>query len=567
MSFLLDNDLYDPDRVEADRDLLRRFYLAHGYADVRVISSGAEYAPDKKGIVLAFKLDEGAQYRIGTVDIRSTIDAVRAPELRSQVRTQTGDIYNADFAQKTIDAISMELAKQGEPFATVRLRGDRVRGRPVIDLTYTIEPGLRAYVERIEIRGNDKTRDNVIRRELDVAEGDAYNTALIERSERRLKDLGYFKTVKIGKEPGSTPDRIVLVVTVEDQSTGNFSISGGYSSVDGAIGEVSISERNFMGRGQFVKLSVSYGQYSSGVDLAFTQPYFLDNRMSLGLELFDKQTISSTYQAYDTTTFGGKISLAAPLTDTVGAELRYSLYNQSVTLDPTNGVASLPIQQAALAGPIWVSSIGVGFTYSSLDNNRKPTNGVRAVINEDLAGLGGDAKFIRTTEDVRYYHEVADDVVGMVRAQGGYVTPWGGQELPLLDNFFGGPQLVRGFAPNGFGPRDLTPGTTMDNIGGNIYWATTAEFQAPAPLLPAEFGLKVALFADAGSLWGTSGSGLTPALAQSLQVANSRVIRSSFGAGLVWDSMFGPIRVDYAYPLTKASSDITQRVHFGALGF
>src|SRR5262249_53059998 len=171
---------------------------------------------------------------------------------------------------------------------------------------------------------------------------------------------GYFKTVKSGKEPGSTPDRIVLVVTVEEQSTGNFSISGGYSSVDGAIGEVSISERNFMGRGQFVKLSVGLGQYSNGVDLAFTHPQFCDNRMSLGLELFDKQTTSSTYQAYDTTTYGGKISLAAPLTDTVGAELRYSLYNQSVTLDPTNGVASLPIQQAALAGPIWVSSIGVG---------------------------------------------------------------------------------------------------------------------------------------------------------------------------------------------------------------
>jgi len=322
-------------------------------------------------------------------------------------------------------------------------------------------------------------------------------------------------------------------------------------------------------RREFVKVAVSFGEYTNGFNLAFTEPYFLGTRASLGTEVFDKQTLSGSNQAYDTLTYGARISLAAPLTEELGAQLRYSLYNQQVTLDAANGAASLPIQQAALAGSQWVSSVGTGFTYSTLDDPKKPHNGFRAIINEEFAGLGGDVNFFRTTADLQYYHELPGDLVGMVRAQGGYVTPWGGQQLPLLNGFFGGPQLVRGFAVNGFGPRDLTPGTTQDNIGGNIYWATTAEVQAPLPFIPPSAGLKVAVFADAGSLWTTGGASSLPALLQSLQVGNSSTIRSSVGAGLVWDSMFGPIRVDYAYPISKASYDVTQRLHFGvgAFGF
>jgi outer membrane protein insertion porin family len=205
-------------------------------------------------------------------------------------------------------------------------------------------------------------------------------------------------------------------------------------------------------------------------------------------------------------------------------------------------------------------------TYSTVDNNRNPTSGFRATFNEEFAGVGGDAKFIKSTDDVRYYQPIADGVTGMVRAQSGYVTPWGGQPLPLMNGFFGGPALVRGFATNGFGPRDLTPGTTMDNVGGNIYWATSAELMSAIPFIPPDAGLKVATFADAGSLWRTSAAGATPGLSQSL-VGNSRSIRSSLGVGLVWDSILGPIRVDYAYPTTRTSYDVTQRFRFSAGGF
>jgi outer membrane protein insertion porin family len=566
LSFLLDNDLYDASRLEADRDSLRRFYLTHGYADVRVSSPVAQYDPEKKGFVVTFNIDEGLRYRIGRTDITSETASVDAASLRGDLAIHPGDTYNVDVIEKRVSALMSKLAGRGQPFATVHVKADRVPGGNTIDLRYTVEEGARVYVERIQIHGNTKTHDNVIRREFDFAEGDAYNASLAARAERRLKNLGYFKSVTITKQPGSVPDRAIVDVAVEEQDTGNFSIAGGYSSSDGLIAEITVSERNFMGRGEFVKASVSYGQYAKGFDLAFTEPDIFGSRASFGSELYGKQTTANTNQSFDTATYGGKLTVGLPLNEQLGAQWSYSLYRQSLTLDPAMGTASLPIQDAAAAGPTWVSAIGTGVTYSTLDNNRDPTSGWRASLNEEFAGLGGDAKFSKTTDDVRYYQPIADGVVGMVRGQSGYVAPWGGQPLPLLAGFFGGPQLVRGFATNGFGPRDVTPGTTMDNVGGNIYWATSAELQTAIPFIPPDAGLKAAFFADAGSLFRTSSSASSVSLSGSL-VSNPQTIRSSLGAGLVWNSILGPIRVDYAYPTSQASTDITQRFRFSAGGF
>jgi outer membrane protein insertion porin family len=439
----------------------------------------------------------------------------------------------------------------------------------LIDLLYAVEAGKRVYVERIDIHGNTKTRDEVIRREFEVVEGDAYNRALIDRAERRLKQLGYFKTVKIGTAPGSAPDRVVVDVAVEEDKTGDFSIMGGYSTADGAEATISIGDRNFLGTGDIVKASATIGQYARGFDLAVTDPYALGPRLSLGVDLFGKENFASSYQSFDSTVYGAKVSAGTPLSDQLGVSWSYSIYNQGLTLDPAVGTASLPIRLAAAAGPMWVSSVGTGVIYSTLDNPRNPTSGVRVQTNNEFAGLGGAAKFARTTEDARYYHQIFGDVTGMVRAQGGYVTPWGGQQLPLLDGFFGGPQLVRGFTPNGFGPRDLTPGTAQDDVGGNVYWTTTAELQAPMPLVSADAQLKVALFSDAGSLWANNASSVSKlaSLSPSQQIANSRAIRASVGASLIWDSPFGALRVDYAYPVAKQSYDVTQRLNFSAGAF
>jgi outer membrane protein insertion porin family len=578
-SFLLNNDVYDADRIESDLDLLRRFYRDHGHADVHV-GMAANYEADKKGVVVTFAIDEGPQYRFGRVDVVSNVKSIDAASLRSSLRTQSGEIYDAGAVDKTVEDIAMSLAKSGASFAIALSRSERVppsyppphageSGVGVINLVYTIVDDKRLYVERIDIHGNNKTRDDVIRREFDFVEGDAYNRALMDRGERRLKQLGYFKTVKIAAQPGSAPDRVVIDVAVEEDKTGTFSVMGGYSSADGVSGTITVGDTNFFGTGDIANASATIGQYTRGFDLSLTDPYALGQHLALGGELFGKETFASPYQSYNSTFYGAKIIATAPLNDQLSVSWSYSIYNQALSLDPSVGTASLPIAQAAAAGPMWVSSVGTGMTYSTLDNPKNPTNGVRVQTNNEFAGLGGAAKFARTTEDARYYHEIFGDVVGMVRAQGGYVTPWGGQQLPLLNGFFGGPQLVRGFAPNGFGPRDLTPGTTQDNVGGNVYWTTTAELQTPMPLVSADAHLKVALFSDAGSLWATNASSASKlaSLSPSQQIANSRAIRASVGGSLIWDSPFGALRVDYAYPVAKQSYDVTQRLNFRAGAF
>ncbi len=574
--FLKTSDVYDPDRLEIDADLLRRFYLKNGFADAHV-SSAAAYDPAQQGFTVTFTIDEGARYRFGTVDIESRIAALDAAGLRSVVHLAQGDVFNGEAVGKAADAITMAAGKRGFPFVDVRPHANRDSAAKVVNVVFTLDDGQHRYIERINIRGNTLTRDEVIRREFDVAEGDAYNRGLIDVAERRLKQLPPIKSVKVSTEDGSAPDRVVLEVDVEEQRTGDLSFSGGYSTSLGIIGEISVSEQNFLGRGQYVKVSAALGQYLRSGAVSFVEPYLLGNRMSLGLDIFYKEVLTNPTQSYGSQSYGAGIKVAAPLMDGVTSEAHYSLVNQSVSLDPTlmacippNASTTCPsvaVKQAALNGAQWVSTVGSTLTYSTLDNPKSPHSGLRAELRQDVASLPGTVDFLRTTGDVRYYHDLGNDMVGLVRAQGGYITPYGGQTLPLLSGFFGGPQLVRGFAVNGFGPRDVTPGTTQDNIGGSRYWTSSAELQAPIPGLPPEVALRTAVFADAGSLWGYRGASSFPGLSQSLTVADSQRVRSSIGSSLIWDSPFGPLRVDYAYPISKASNDVTQRLHFGVGAF
>jgi outer membrane protein insertion porin family len=566
LSFLTGGDDYDPDRVAADREQLRLYYRSKGYADASVTSAKAEYDPALHGFTLTFTIDEGPLYHFGDISVACNVPGLDSEKLRRQLVARPGALFDGRALDKTTDGLAIELSKLGFPFAqaTPRITRDATARR--IDVAFTIDQGPRTYVERIDIHGNTRTRSYVIRREFDIAEGDAFNKSLIDRAERRLKNLNYFKTVKITRTPGSTADRVVLDVEVEEQSTGEFNIAGGYSTTDGLLAEVKLGDRNFLGSGMSVNGSVTYGQYARGIDLSASEPYFLGTRVAAGIELYGRQNQSSPYQSYGSDVYGATLQLGTPITEEIGVQYRYSLYNQNVTFDPTSTAAapSLPVQQAALAGPQWVSSIGNTVTYNTLDNPKSPTSGFNSQLRQDLAGLGGDVKFLRTTEDVRYYHPINDDVTALVRGQGGYITGWGGQQVPLLNSFFGGPTMVRGFAPNGFGPRDLTPGTTMDNVGGTMYWATTAELQSAIPGIPQEYGLKTSAFVDAGSVFHYGGPTIFPGSAQSLQVANTNVVRSSVGVGLTWASPFGALTVNYAVPLTKAAYDVVQPLSFGA---
>jgi outer membrane protein insertion porin family len=567
LSFLTGSDVYDPDRLAQDQEHLRLYYRSKGYADASVSIAKAEYDAAANGFVVTFSIDEGTLYHFGDVSVVCNIPDLDPEKLRRMAAIRTGAVFNGNALDKTSEVLAVEMAKLGYPFAQAVPRINRDAAAQRIDVAYVIDQGSRTYIERIEIHGNTRTRDYVIRREFDIAEGDAYNKTLVERAERHLKNLNYFKSVKITNRPGSAPDRIILDVEAVDQSTGDFSIAGGYSTTDGALVELKVGDRNFAGTGKNVQASVSYGQYARGLDLAASDPYFLGSRVSAGIDVFYRESDISSYQSYNSIVYGTTLQFGTPINDQLGVQWRYSIYNQNVTLGSTEtGLpASLAIQQAAASGPAWVSSVGSTATYSTLDNAQSPTSGIKSQLSQDLAGLGGDVKFLRTTEDARYYQSLGNDLVGMVRAQGGYITGWGGQQVPLMNSFFGGPTMVRGFAPYGFGPRDLTPGTDMDNVGGSMYWAMTTEVQSGIPGVPDEYGLKASAFVDAGSVFNYTGP--TSVGGTALQVASQNIVRSSAGVGLSWASPFGALSVGYAVPLTKAAYDVVQPFYFNAGGF
>ncbi len=604
LAFLQTADIYDPDRVEADRELLRRFYLKNGYIDVRVVSAVGEFDPNRKGFVITFTIEEGEQYRVGTVDVQSSVRPLDPSLLRSRLRTFSGDIYNAEAVEKTVEDMTIEAAKRGFAFATVRPRAARDPQARMVNLVFAVDEGQRAYIERINVRGNTRTRDYVIRREFDLAEGDAYNRALVSRAERRIKNLSYFKSTRISTEPGSAPDRVILNVDVEEQSTGEFSVSGGYSTADGLLGEVSIAERNLLGRGLYGKASLQYGQFTRGGQLSFVDPYFLGYRVALGLDAFYKEQKASNFVSFETQTLGGGARLGFSLREDLGLQLRYSIYQQRITLPdnlkncnninpdfvntfPTagavgtslaltppagftglancfvDGEASLAVKSDLAQGPVITSLVGYTLSHNTLDSNKGPTKGTLTEFRQDFAGVGGDVKFVRTTADFYSYHEVLPDVVGFVRLQGGQIAGWGG-ELRMLDHFQMGPNLVRGFAPAGIGPRDLTVGTTNDALGGTYYWGASLEVQTPLYFLPKDAGVKLAAFADAGSLWNYVGPTSFAATGEVINgLDNGMYVRSSVGVGLIWDSPFGPLRFDYSFPITKESYDRVQQFRFG----
>jgi outer membrane protein insertion porin family len=611
LAFLQTGNIYDPDRIEADRELLRRFYLKHGYIDVRVLSAVGEFDPIQQGFTITFTIDEGEQYRIGSVDVRSKIPALSPRLLEPRLRMSSGDVYNAEAIEKSVEDMTIEAAKQGFAFASVRPGADRISQTRTINLVFTVEEGQRTYIERINIRGNSKTRDYVVRREFDVAEGDAYNRALINRAERRLKNLNYFKNVKITTEPGSAPDRVVLNVDVEDQSTGEVSLSGGYSTSDGALAEASIGERNLFGLGLASKISVTYGQHSKGAAFSFVEPYLLGYRLALGLDLYGKQQLPTNFISYQTDTLGAGLRLGVALREDLALQLRYSVYRQEIVLPtylancnninpdwittfptPTGGIpfpgqpgqintncyadgeASVPVKVELASGASLTSLVGYSLLYNTVDDNRNPTAGFAVAFNQDFAGVGGNVRFLRETADLRRYFEVIYDIVGVLHLQAGTINGWGNGSadygqigatgVRMLDNFQMGPNLVHGFAPAGIGPRDLTLGTTNDALGGTHYWGASLEVQSPIFFIPKEIGIKVAAYVDAGSLWDYRGPLASPLTGETMTASsNNMFINTAAGVGLIWASPFGPLRFDLAYPITKRSYDKTQIFRFG----
>ena len=568
LDFLKPTSIYDPERLNYDRELLRRFYLRNGFAGMRVITAGADADREKKGLFLTFVVDEGPRYTFGTVDVEVTFGPVTAEAYRKRVRGSPGDIYNAELIDKSVEALTLFAAEQGMPFGQIRQRVERDPKARTVSVVYVVEQGRRDYIDRIDIAGNHTTKDEVIRREFRIAEGDAYNKVMVERARQRLMRTGFFKTVTITKENGTAPDRVNLMVKVEEQQTGELAFSAGYSTTNGVIGDVTYTERNLMGTGQYLQLQLN-GSVSGteGLTVSWTEPRFLDQNLSFGVDAFVKnsdytQAAGYTVAGYEDFRAGGSLRFGVPITDEFSVGFNYTLMLEDVyNLDPNASLAMKQIQGEAI-----ISSIGYNLIYDTRNNKKKPTQGFYFKEAQDLAGAGGDVDYVRSTADMRAYYPISDEITLAGRAQGGTIMGWGGQGVRVVDAFYKGGETIPGFAPGGLGPRDATTG---DALGATNFYAATSEVRFQLPFLPQDLGLSGAIYTAAGSAFGTDAQKFATTYAalhgtaNTLQVQDLNVIRTSAGASLIWDSPIGPLRADVSDVLTKAPGDKTQVFGFG----
>ncbi|MGE3782937.1 MAG: outer membrane protein assembly factor BamA, partial [Alphaproteobacteria bacterium] len=543
--FLSTSDNYDPDRVAYDRELLRKFYLSEGYADFRVVSAVAELTPDRDAFILTFTVDEGERYRFGNIDVDIALKDLPRDAVLPLLTVRSGDWYNAGAVERSISVLTDALGNRGYAFVEIRPEVTRNREEHTVDMVFRVQEGPRVYVERIDITGNIRTLDKVIRREFLLVEGDPFNSSRMQRSKERIQNLGFFKKVEVTNAPGSAPDRTVIVADVEEQSTGELSLGVGFSSSDGPLVDVHVRERNFLGRGQDLRLGTVLSFRSQQADISFTEPYFLDKNIAAGVDLFAIRTSPTTSifsggtPAYQQTSFGGALRAGYQVTENMRQTWKYTARSDDITDVASN--ASLFIQLQA--GTRQTSAIGQVLLYDRRDNRLEPTDGYYASIGNDFAGVGFGVRYLRNKANVGYYYSIVPQWVLSVTGEAGYIFGWGGDPVFLQDNFFVGGDNLRGFQAAGVGPRDIVSG---DPLGGTKYYLGTVALGVPLPL-PKELGVSGRIFSDFGTLWSTdvknqtftpqqlaANGGVVPI------VKDTAALRVSTGVGVTWKSPVGP---------------------------
>ncbi len=567
------NDNYDPDRVTYDRELLRQFYLNNGYADFRVISAVAELTPDREDFYLTFTVEEGEQYAWGEVKVETELEALNADFLRRLVPITPGEVYNAKKIEDTIESLTFAAGAAGYAFVDIRPRISRNKEERTLDVTFVVNEGPRVYVERIDIAGNTRTLDHVIRREFRLIEGDPYNKILINQSRNRIRALGFFKEVEITEEPGTEPDRTIVSVEVEEQPTGELSFGFGFSSTDNFLGEVSVSERNLLGRGQFLRLRLQLSDRRQQIDMRFSEPYFLGRNLAAGFELFRVAT-DFRESSFDTASTGFGLTTGFPLSEYSRLRLRYTFRNDQVEVDqalctPTLVPDSDPPQfTTALSEAICdatgedISSIiGYVLTHDRRNDPLRPTRGFNVSLAQDVAGLGGNINYLRSQLNGGIYRGLLPEVIASFTVQAGYIFPLSGDEIRINDRFFRGGNTFRGFDIAGVGPRAALGG---DALGGRLFAIGSFEVSFPTGL-PEDLGISAALFADFGTV-GILGDGDLPdtITAEDLSVDGTPSLRASAGVSIFWESPFGPVRFDLAEALLAEEFDQNQLFRFSA---
>ena len=543
--FLGSDDKYDPERLQYDQELLRRFYTSAGFADFQIKSAIAELSPAKDAFYLTFTLDEGQKYSFGTVKINSALKGVNTAELQEKVQTTSGDLYNGAKVESSIDAITKELGNQGFAFVDIDPSLDRKPDQKIVNVSYNIKEGPRTYVEKINIVGNMRTLDEVIRREFRLAEGDPYSTSKLARTEQRLNNLGYFEKVKINSEPGSSPDKTVINVEVQEKSTGEISLGGGFSTIDGPLAQFGIKETNLLGRGQDLRFNAAISKVRQDYDISFTEPYFLDRELAAGFDLFRTQLDTNTGIPYQSNTNGFRLRTGYALSERWQHSVNYTLKQTDIS-NVQAGASAFIVEQE---GTTTESLIGHALTYDNRDNKFNPTTGYYLRVNQDVAGIGGDAHYLRNELHTSYYYSLAPKWTLSLSGATGFIAGFS-EDVRIQDRFFLGGTSFRGFENYGIGPHDKTTG---DPLGGNIYYTITPDLTFPLGL-PDDLGFLGSVFIDAGSLWKVENS--------SPNINDSTNIRLSAGFGISWASPFGPIRVDLAQAILKDKYDKTQIFQF-----
>ena len=543
--FFTTQDTYDPDRLNFDRELLRRFYLGNGYADFRVVSAVAELTPDRKDFFVTFTIEEGERYKFGDIELRSAIKGLDVKSLQRNLTVKKGAWYDARKIESTIQKLTDAVGTLGFAFVEVRPLIRRDRAKQVITVVFLIREGPKVFVERIEIVGNNRTRDEVIRREMRLVEGDAFNTSKIRASRRRLRNLDFFKKVEISNKPGSSSDKTVIKVEVEEKATGELSLGAGFSTEEGALGTIGLRERNFLGRGQDISVAFTLSQRSTEADLRFTEPYFLDRNLAVGFDLFRTTRDRTDESGFNLNTTGFRLRAGYEIIEDLRQGWRYTIRND-VIRDLDSGVSSVILSEE---GSTVTSAIGQTLTYDKRDDRFDPTEGYFLRLETDFAGLGGTQRFVRAKFTAGYYQSLGNDLV--LSFVGEYGIVYGiGKDVGLADRFFLGGNNLRGFERGGVGPRD---GATDDSLGANQFYAGTVELTFPLGL-PKEFGLRGRVWTDAGSAFGIDRTNAT--------VIDKRSIRVSAGFGVSWKSPFGPVRLDIGFPIKKEGFDKTRLLNF-----
>lgn len=546
-NFLSSDDRYDPDRVKFDEELLRKFYLSQGYADMRVVSSVAELSQDQDDFYLTFTVDEGPRYKVGQIAIESNLRGFDGNVLRDTVTVLPGQWYNADEVQVTEDAMTDRLGDLQYAFVDIKPTLQRNRDSQTVDITFNIAESPRVFVERIDVHGNVRTIDKVVRREFLLSEGDPFSKSKLARSEQKLRNLGFFENVVIKTLPGSAPDRTVIDVEVTEQSTGEISVGAGFSTADGPLADLRIRERNFLGKGQDLLFATTIAGRRTQFETSFTEPYFLDRDLSAGVDLFHINRDLQDESSYDQRRTGGSLRMGYPLSEKWRQNLHYTFEQNKITDVDANASRFIRAQE----GERITSAVGQRLTYDDRDSTLFPTEGLYSWLDLEGAGLGGDAKYLSGKLGSTYYYPVyKKSVIANVLGEVGAIQGISDSDVEINERFYLGGNNLRGFQSSGIGPRDAA---TDDALGGNLFYRGSVELTFPIGL-PEDMGVAGHAFTDFGSLWDVDETGAG--------IVDESSLRAAAGLGISWRSPMGPVRVDLALPYLKEDYDQEESFRF-----